>query len=417
MKGFVFYLDKLGLYTLYALMLFPILPRGLESVLMICFSSLSILAWYLERKRKSISLKDFLLIGLFSSVFLCYLLSLIYSSDFQEGVKQVIRVLPLALFPFIFGFLRKDVYVPKEMNRLTNIYLIALSLGLLLVNIVFFDNLYFSDSSHWEIRQGFEKFTNVHGTYMSIWLGFGVLILISKMLEKLKLNDIKKGIPFLVLLCYFIYGQIIIGARMPLVITMVLIAGYIVFYFKVKKGILIGLLLITVSALFLIISKSDIMIRLVRAVSIEHSFPEGDYTKEFKNITSEDIRKGIYFCSWNSFEEAPLTGHGIGDVQEKLQNCYEVELNSNVYQMFLYNSHNQYFQVALSAGVFALLLFVISLLIPLYISIKQSNYLWLGFTLFVIACFLTENVLSRHDGVIFYGLFNTILAYNTLKKE
>ena len=102
MKMIAFYLDKLGLYTLYALMLFPILPRGVESILMISFFTLSIATWQLGLKDNSIgSFKDLLLIGLFSSIFLCYLISLIYSSNFQEGVKQVIRVIPLALFPFI----------------------------------------------------------------------------------------------------------------------------------------------------------------------------------------------------------------------------------------------------------------------------------------------------------------------------
>jgi len=416
MKGITVLLDKLGLYTLYGLMLFPILPRGVESILMTGFFTLSVISWQLDSKKNNINSKDLLFIALFSSVLLCYLISLLYSSNFQQGLKQIVRVIPLTLFPFIFGFFRKDYYL-KEMNRLTNIYLFALFVGLLSVNIVFFEKLYFLENSHWKIRQEIEKFTDVHGTYISIWLGFGVLLLFSKALTKLSLNSLKNAIFYLTLMCYFVYGQITIGARMPFVITLVLTAGYFVYNFRSKKGIRIGFSFIAIVALFLLLSKSNIIDKLERVVRFEHSFPEGDYISEFKNISSEDIRKGIYYCSWILVEEAPFIGHGIGDVEEKLQNCYKEKIDSNVYQIFLYNSHNQYLQILMSTGVLALLFFVISLLVPVYISLKNNNYLLFSFTVLIIACFLTENVINRHDGVIFYSLFNSILIYNLKGNE
>ena len=85
--------------------------------------------------------------------------------------------------------------------------------------------------------------------------------------------------------------------------------------------------------------------------------------------------------------------------------------------MFQYNSHNQYFQVMLSAGILALVFLLLSILIPLYVAFKQKNYLWFSNTALIAICFLTENIIGRHDGVIFYGLFNAILAFSDFKND
>ncbi len=359
-----------------------------------------------------IKLREALLILLLSSVFLLSAISSTYSSNWQEGLRQTIRVLPIALFPIIFGFLRKGVFNSKELLNLKRIYVFAITLGLLCVHIILFENLYLSNNSHWEIRQQIEKVTDVHGTYLSIWIGFGVLVLFSRMLFNF---DFKKIVTYLALIAYFIYWQITIGARMPLIITMLLSFIYIIFQFNFKSKIVVISALLGASILFLTFSKSNIVERVERVFSFEHAFPEGDYSYKFKDISSEDIRKGIFLCSWTLTKEEPWLGYGIGDVQTYMDNCYRERINSNVYQRFHYNTHNQYFQVVLSAGIIALLLFVISLLFPLFTAFKQRDFLWFGFTLLNIACFLTENVLNRHDGVIFYSLFNALFAFDNFK--
>ena len=172
---------------------------------------------------------------------------------------------------------------------------------------------------------------------------------------------------------------------------------------------IISLTIISTILLFaLATSNSNIINRVENVFSFNQSFPKGDYSKEFKNIKSEDIRKGIYYCSWILAKESIWYGYGIGDVQEELNSCYSESFDTNTYQLVEYNSHNQYLHVLLSAGIFGLLLFLLSLIIPLYLSLKQKNYSWFFFTLFIMGCFLTENIIDRHDGVIFFSLFNSI---------
>jgi O-antigen ligase len=413
-----FYLDKLWFLILYSLMYFPILPRGLESTLMIAFSIISIILWIQKNKtvkKIDIKISDKILIFLYCSPFVFFVLSLLYSANLAEGLKSVVRVLPLILFPILFGYLRRGLISKKILNQLISNYVFALVIGLLLLNIVFFEELYFLDKTNWQIRQLIEEASDVHGTYMSLWVGFGILILINKMSSIFILANLKRNALYISIICYFIYWQITIGARMPFAITMFLAIGYFIINVELKLSIVIGILSLLVSIMFLFLSKSNLAVRLQSTISVEHSFPVGDYAKEYKNISAEDIRKGVYFCSWILVKEAPFAGLGIGDVQDQLDRCYNENMNSNVYQMFKYNSHNQYFQILLSAGITALVCFVLSLLMPIYLAYKRKDYLWFLFTLLIMICFLTENVINRHDGVIFYGLFSAILTFNNLK--
>lgn len=413
-----FYFNRMWFSILGALTLFPILPRGLESTLMITIAILSIVCYWRRTKhnRPHLPFKNITVIVLLSAVFLVYLISLMYSSNIKEGMDQTLRVVPLVLFPVVFGWLGKDMVGSKELDRLKIIYLFAIGLGLLIIHFLLFENFYCADLSHWDIRQLIERTTGVHGTYLSLWIGFGVLIVLSKMPENHNFNNIGKITGHLILIGYFVYWQITIGARMPMMTTLFLSFLFVVIRLRSRGRIFVILIFLAITTTFLMFSKSNILERLENVFSFEHTFPEGDYSYKFRDISSEDIRKGIFLCAWTKFKESPWTGYGIGDVQDHMDNCYIENISSNVYQRFHYNTHNQYLQVALAGGVFALALFLLSIWASLYVSLKSKDTLFFSFNILVMACFFTENIISRHDGVIFYGLFNSALFFNSLRK-
>jgi O-antigen ligase len=420
MKTIVFYLERLWVWVLYALMLFPILPRGIESVLMIGLFVISVFLWF-KKQQTAPPYKDrktIFFVFLFSTIFFVYIISLIYTDNIQEAVNRIIKILPIILFPIVFLFLCKDNVAKLKLKTLHNIYLLALTIGVLFLHFHFLNELHFSDNSHWEIRKKIEELTDIHGTYITIYLGLGVFLLLVDIETKWNSFKLKTKILQFILVGYFIFWQITIGARTPFLMTLCVGLLYFVIKSKInKKTILYFSLLSVFTFLFLVISKSNIIERVKTVVDFEQSFPKGDYSKEYKNITPEDIRKGIYYCSWNLAKDSFWYGYGIGDVQNQLDVCYKEEFKTNTYQMFNFNSHNQYLQVLLSSGIFALILFLLSLLIPIYLSLKRNNYLWFLFTLFMMLCFITENVIDRHDGVIYYSLFNSILMIKRLKKN
>ncbi len=414
MKEFIVNNDSsITYFFLIALSLFPILPRGGESVLMICAFLFSLLYFVIEGK-KFWNKKKTVVLLLFSSLFLIYLLSLIYTQNRSNGIKYIIRLLPTILFPALFLFKDKELIDNKRFEVITITYLSSLILALFYLHFSLFDQLYNSEIQFWDFRQLIENKIKVHGTYFSMWLGFGIILLVTT----IKNLIIKKKkyyliIVLMVVIGYFIYWQYLIGSRMPFIATMVV--SFFSIFKNRKKMLIFGLLSIIFG--FIIILKTDrIGERFQKLRSYDFSFPEGKYEDNYPNISTEQIRNGIYYCSFEKVTQRPILGYGVGDVDAELQSCYDnTFINTDTYQVTSYNSHNQYFKIILSSGIIGLILFLISNYYFIKIAFDRKTGLYISFIFFMFLNFSFENILSRHDGVIFFGFFNSLIFFR-LKK-
>lgn len=393
-------IDKFWYFLIYTLALFPILPRGIESVIMILLFISSLLLYLLTDKNK-IPKNTRIKVVILSTVFILYVIGLPYSENLKEGFKYIIRALPFLVFPLIFGIFRKGKLKKTHLERVFYLYVFSLLLGLVFSHIYLAVNN--NTNSSWEYRNAFEALIGVHGTYYSLWIAFGVFILFSKIKKAIITKDIKLTIAIIFVIGYFIYWQIVIGARLPLITTILLVT--ITFLLKIikKRAVLIGAFLIGSIILGVVITK--------KVATYNFTLPEGNYDIEHKDMTSEQIRTGIYYCAVDLIKNSWIIGYGIGDVDNKLQNCYKEKIKSDVYQTFNYNSHNQYLHFLLSNGLIGLLLFLISLALPIYISYQTSNSLYMLLSLLLIISLFTENVLSRHDGILFFSFFSSIFAF------
>lgn len=408
-------LNNIWYYGLCILFLFPLLPRGVETILLITILLLSLALIFLQGGWHSHpGDKRWLIILLLSAVPILYLISLLFTANLKEGFNQLIRVLPLFVLSITFGGLKLFPLTTRRFATIKLIYVISVVVGLLILHIVLFRKLNEAELSPWDIRQLIESYSDVHGTYLSIWIGFALIITCTsyRTLIASKGRWMWYGIPGL--LGYFLYWQYIIGARTPLIATLFLLFVYIILELRRKKAILFLMFLLLTPLAYLGIKDSRLYNRIESALSWEHRLPEGDYSYNFKKISSEDIRKGIYYCSWELAVASPISGYGVGDVQDKLDSCYLKNISSNVYQRFHYNTHNQYFQIWLAAGILAIIPFLASLALPVFLAYRNADYLLFACTMLISICFLTENVFGRHDGVLFYSLFNTLLIFQTL---
>ena len=109
-------------------------------------------------------------------------------------------------------------------------------------------------------------------------------------------------------------------------------------------------------------------------------------------------------------------GVGIANVQDELNNCYGVNGDEEMIKSE-YNTHNQYFDITLSLGILGILIFVLMLAYPMYLSIIQRNHVYLFFLIFISLCFFSENLLSRQYGVIFFAFFHSLFAHLFLSKK
>ena len=116
-------------------------------------------------------------------------------------------------------------------------------------------------------------------------------------------------------------------------------------------------------------------------------------------------------CTIEVIKDNLWFGVGTGDCEMSLNKCY---LSYGYISLMNRNPHNQYMQFALRLGVLGFLLFIACLLIPALLAIKQNKYLYLTFiALFALSC-LTESMLERNKGIVFYAFFNSLFAFHYL---
>lgn len=418
MKQFILkYNNSVFYFFLLAVALFPVLPMGVESVLMFSGFLFSLLYFINEGKNFWTKEKTIQLI-LFSSLFLIFIFSLVYTKDIQRGIKFIIRLLPTVLFPAIFLFNQKNSINNDRFNKITSVYCGAILVMLIYLNIALFDELYNSTVKFWDFRQLIEIKTKVHGTYLAMWIGFAVFILLYKIKNEI-MSSKKYFTVFLMLIivAYFFYWQYVIGSRMPFLAT--IIVCFFCLFKNIKQMLLAAILLVFLSVM-LVLKVDRIGERFGKLKNYNFSFPEGKYEDNYPNISNEQIRNGIYFCSYETLKKEPLLGFGAGDVDAQLQSCYDYTFtNTDTYKVTNYNSHNEYLNIILSAGIIGLILFLLSNFYFIKKAFSRKSGIYISFISFIFLNFCFENILSRHDGVVFFSFFNSLLffQYNNLNEK
>lgn len=260
-----------------------------------------------------------------------------------------------------------------------------------------------------------EKHLNVlfetHKVYLSIHFLTAILLSIN-LITNYKIKVYKKillGILSLLFALAIVYSQAITTV-LALVVTLVL-APF--FYFKRRlEKIIFG----TVVLSFVIFGwmvglldtyknkNTDSIAMLLNQVISSVPMEEG-----------VDKRIYIYDCSIFLIKEKILFGYGIGNVQQKLNDCYQEKryvvaefksLGSEI------NTHNYYFHIWLSAGLFALLFLLYMFGHNFYIALKLRNFTFLFFLLMFSLSLLTENVLVRMYGVFLFAVMNSLFYSN-----
>ena len=132
--------------------------------------------------------------------------------------------------------------------------------------------------------------------------------------------------------------------------------------------------------------------------------------------SSTSARKKIWSTSFKLIKEKWITGYGTGLSKKVLKKQFKKQ----GYDFFFkknYNSHNQYLQVFLDQGVFGFLLLVFFTFGMLYLSLKQKDFIYSLFLAIMILNFMTESILERQSGVIFFAFFNTIFFFQWFNKK
>lgn len=131
---------------------------------------------------------------------------------------------------------------------------------------------------------------------------------------------------------------------------------------------------------------------------------------EYSNFITSEPRYYIWDCVYQTTPKSIsvfLFGKGYYTTENELTECYIAKdnfLDAEHKQWFVdsgFNTHNQFFDVFLSQGIFALILFCFFFLYLVFIS--RKNFFMLSLVLFLFLFFVVENVLMRQLGCMLVG--------------
>lgn len=417
-KNFDFTNKKDLLICLLALPLITIpLPPFYNSIATILFLVFSFSGLYkLKFKMNKALLIPIILFGLMT-------LSLLWTSDLAFSLKGLQKNLPFLLIPLAFLFLPK--FDKKTLYS---------AIRLFGFSMVFFAIYSFIRATIRYVENG-NKSMFLYNELVSVELNaiyiatFTTVALFYFIVQKNK-----KTLDYIAIYILALFVALLYSKTVFLMVALLLVWHYIQFS-KTQASVKWVTMALGVTFLFL----SAIFVPVVQervSEEYETAFVDNtiyaDYGNKDQNIynvslkqayTNEEFNANSFFpgTAYRVFQarifkellseqKIWLTGFGINASDKAIQEKHKKYNLFNDYQY--HNFHNQYIQFFSELGLFGFLVFMAMVFLNLKNAIKNKNFLHIAFAVSMIILFLTESLLCRQRGIVFfvtlYCIFNTV---------
>jgi O-antigen ligase len=336
---------------------------------------------------------------LFASLYVIYLIGMLYTQSPKHGWMDIQIKLSIILFPIILSSEGK-----MEFNKQKWFGFAFISGAVLhgLGCLIFAAWQYFSTGTATFTYMQFSKF--VHPTYYSMYIDLAFVFMYYALTEKGKeLNKNEKlfiyiSAPFLLLILILLESKM--GMIITALVMLILIAKYFLRKLSTFKAIatvvaVLGLLVIGISK----VSRFNALGNLLSGKN-----------RDVQSVESNQARFYVWSATTEVIKSKPLIGYGTGDTTA-LMRQYQQDGMTGAYREKL-NAHNQYLQTMVVLGIPGILILLANLLIPIFIAIRQKRFVYLMFLIILCLNFLTESMLEQQAGTMFYGLINSLLMFN-----
>lgn len=407
------------------------------------------LNWIFTTKFKkviqSISSNSFFLA--FIIFYILYALSFFWSENQSFAIADLVLKIPILILPLIM--LSHEPLSIKEINKL----LLAFSLSVIVLNCYcFFDALfnYLNTRSINEFFYG-SLTVNMHTAYQATFTSFSIFILVYIYLNK----EYSNNWIFLFLIVLQFLFLFLLSSRMQMLCLSVVTPIFLIFHYYLKQKIYLGFsytILAFVVSYLLVSTPSVLNNRYKQTVS--HISSIGNDSQ------NSDPRKFIWKKAIDIIKYNWLFGVGVGDAKDVLVSSYSKEFSKpitdhkvdsiinilkansknlntqvkkltsdhtklkkeseniliqqiNKYKYFAkkqYNFHNQYLQTFATVGFFGLIILIYLLSHLFIVSIIKQDYIVAAFLFLIALSFLTESMLERQAGVVFFTFFYLLLV-------
>lgn len=390
----------------------------LNTLLIGLLVAVSVFLLYFHRSFSRQDVRTFL-IG--ATIFLVSALWLINTENLPEGFYYLERTSSGIIFPVVF------LIIPSSLIR-RNLVLKGFAISVLaryvyfLFTVVEFELVFITD--YWlelllQLNQ-LSKEADLHPTYFSIFLGFSALWSVYSYHKT-------KEYFWLFLFGALTICNISLAAKMPLLaFFLILFVFWFRAIFKMRNGKKkikeIGLIVIIVGCLvFALIKVPNYMLQdfynYYNLLNKEKRDLAFDFEKLGNKTDYETWQKTNRLFIWSATVDAIKKdmwfGVGAGDVNDALNNSF-LNKGFDYHQKKNTNTHSQILDYILRFGVIGTSIILISFFL-IFKKIKNENALLYGIFMFFFVCsFLTENLLNRQLGIVFFHFFSNFFLTESI---
>lgn len=365
------------------------------------FSSLAFGIWFAFSliwtvKTKQFHIRKAIIPLLFFS--LLSIISVTWSVDKPQTIHGIGRQIPLFLFAMSAMFLPKisHIEVRTIFNRFS-VFMCCLAATLIILAFLRYYKYEFEGFLYYhELVSPLD----LNAIYASYLVSFCFLYSLQDNQNKIILKTIK-----LIVLGFFL---IMLSSKMILSITVVISAAMVTFKIKQNAYRLIVLTFILITSVLVLMFAKPIKNRFVSELNT--SYNQVLYTKRFEKdrvYTGLEARL-LQLRVFNEIMDSPknyFLGVGLDASKREIKKIHQ-RLNTPV-RFHTYNFHNQYLQVVAELGVIGLLMFIICLLVAFKRAFKIKYFL--PFLIISMSLFITESVIWRQRGILFFGTLYILL--------
>ncbi|MGB3144280.1 MAG: O-antigen ligase family protein [Maribacter sp.] len=356
------------------------------------------------------------LFGFGISFLLLVLMNIILKSD-NSGFDYLARISTIVLLPTMIFILANRI--PAKQNiKVLKFYahsVALLSLGTFLVAVgrtltsaaessTFLNLAYFKLSS---------SLVHHEPIYFSIMVGASIFFIFWALLfGAFEQNRILLIVEVLFLLLFLF----LLGSRTAILATLACMG--IIGAAKSKKHLIY--ISFTFALLFLLNYKFNPSFRS-RADYVINFSTDFDYQNDW-SYEGLALRYMTWNCAVEGIKENFLFGTGITESQNYLNDCYR----ENRYESLLYfsrkngsvfNSHNVYLDIFLKFGLSGIVILIGILVLMLLSAVKNNNIMLFVLVVFFMINGLTESLLVREKGIVFFSFFfGLFLCFNPKRK-
>ncbi|MHC1704363.1 MAG: O-antigen ligase family protein [Tenuifilaceae bacterium] len=373
--------------------------------------------WFIEGKWQGFffQIKKNIIAQIMIFFWLLHLIGVLYSTNWQYGLSDVQQKLSLLIFPIVvLGFSNVE---SLSRDKVLKVFLAGsiISGFICLINATINSislesgRLIFSSIPTDYDYENFFKYERLsflhHPTYLSMYFSFAILIAF-KFYKEISVGKIDKMIYsliiiFLTILIFLLNSRIgMITGFLVIIIGMVWLNRR-----NILRLFIASLGIISITSILFVMSFNSLNDALV-----EVKYSAGFIFNRGLSDSSEDMRLKIWDCVPNVMKNNYLFGHGTGDFHIVLNKEYVSQDMKEAYENNL-NAHNQFLETLISLGLVGLMTLVFLVVYPIIASIKERRSLFFNclFILIISLNFMTESILSRIGGVIFFSFFYCLL--------